>query len=220
MSRQKAPQQSETALCDIYISPDERRLLARIALRRGVGRDYLALRGSYALPDAPRRPVPQWLGRSTPAAKAEEPARPRMARQAQHCRSCVRLSVAPITGQDAGQDERYVCTAGMWTRPLLKQSLRNSRRVRALSLTCPLYAPAGRPQRIARRHCRACQQLVAADTVDVRFVCARALWTNPMKPQSVANSRRLRSLSETCPHYVPRPGGGLACGRRKPAPGA
>jgi hypothetical protein len=31
-------------LCDLYITPDERRLLARVAHGRGVGRDYLALR--------------------------------------------------------------------------------------------------------------------------------------------------------------------------------
>ena len=203
MSRQKAPLQSDTALCAIYISPDERCLLARIASRRSVGRDYLALRTDDGAAGGEHRPVPQWLGRVSPAPKTKESARPRAPRQSQHCRACVHLSVAAA----AGQEDRRVCAAGVWVRPLLRQSLGNSRRLRAISATCRLYTPTRQEQRATLRRCRSCRHLAAADTVDARFVCALGVWANPMKPQSVANSRRLRQLGETCPRYAQRPCG-------------
>ena len=92
-----------------------------------------------------------------------------------------------------------------------------SRRLRTLSLTCAHYQAADRPERRIPHHCRACSELIEADTIDERFVCARGLWTNPMKPQSVANARRLARLSAACPHFAPRSGRWIPRSKGRPA---
>ena len=94
----------------------------------------------------------------------------------------------------------------MWAQPMQVQSLQASLRVRLLSLTCSSYERMVQAAPQAPRHCRACRELVEATTTDERYVCRRGVWTNPMKPQSVANAHRLARLSATCPHYAPRPG--------------
>ncbi len=192
--------QGKQQVCDVYITPDERMLLARVARYRGVGRDYLALRRRGALErPAAGRPLPRWLGKAAAMpAKPLTQDRERAPVQARHCRSCVHL--APCA---AGSEQR-VCGAGVWTHPMLAQSVLTSRRVRALSLTCSRYVAASRPPRATQRRCRTCQELMAADTIDRRFVCGRGVWTNPMIPLSVANARRLARLSAACPHFRPR----------------
>ena len=190
--------QNEHTLCAVYISPDEQRLLAKVARSRGVGRDYLALCDTedVARPVA-GRPIPRWLGQQKPAALQKQ-RKPRCAPQARHCHTCTRLS--PVS------EGSYACAAGVWTRPLLEQSLHTSRRLRTVSLTCPHYEPVVRRERLAPHHCRACRELVEVGAADERYVCARAVWSNPMKPQSVANARRLARLSAACPHFAPRAG--------------
>ena len=191
--------QSEQPMCTVYISPDERKLLAKVACGRGVGRDYLALR--TARHPASSRRIPLWLGRDK-VAPPNTPAlpRPRALPQARHCRSCAHLSPSPT------DMARRICAAGVWTQPMRVRSVSSSRRLRALSLTCTRYTTAGRAQLVAPHHCRACRQLVAADTIDERYVCGCAVWTNPMTPLSVANARRLARLSATCAHFAPSTG--------------
>ena len=86
------------------------------------------------------------------------------------------------------------------------RSLRTSLRLRLLSLTCASYQAIVLPAQTAPRHCRACREVIEADTTDERYVCARAVWTNPMKPQSLANARRLARLSSTCSYFAARQG--------------
>ncbi len=201
-------------MCSVYIAPDERQLLARVASGQGVGLDYLALLalGRKGL-RAVKRTLPRWLAggvvRQMPRSSAgKTPPRPHAAPQERHCRTC--RNVSPVqTGRDdlpghpdAPTGRLYVCAAGVWTRPLQKQSLRNSRRLRALSLTCSRYVPALREPPTAPHHCRACRELVRAATPEERYVCGRGMWTNPMKPRSAANARRLARLSATCPHFA------------------
>lgn len=194
--------QSERKLGEVYITPDEQQLLARVARASGVGRDYLALRGAkHGKSASIGRPIPRWLGkptRDTPHPPA--PNSPRSQRQSRHCHTCAHLS----QWLQAGEAGRYICAAGLWTRPLCKESVHTSRRLRELSLSCPHYVPTEQPPRVVPHHCRACQELLPADTADERYVCGKAVWTNPMKPQSVANARRLERLSSTCSHFVAR----------------
>jgi hypothetical protein len=86
------------------------------------------------------------------------------------------------------------------------QSIATSRRVRAVSLTCTHYSAANRAHAATPRHCRACQRLVMADTIDDRYVCGCGVWTNPMTPLSVANARRIARLSAACAHFAPSSG--------------
>lgn len=194
--------QSEQRMCNVYITPDERKLLAKVARGRGVGRDYLTLRrtGNSAKPVA-GRPIPRWLGQADVATpKAPAPRRQRATRQARHCRSCVHLSPWPAS------DSHYVCAAAVWVQPMRAQSVRTSRRLRTLSLTCPRYSATDRPRQAAPRHCRACRELAPAETIDERYVCGRGVWTNPMTPLSVANARRLARISAACAHFAPSAG--------------
>jgi len=194
---------SDEQYCSMYISPEERRLLARIACRRGVGRDYLALTTLPRADSSGGRPIPQWLGGRAAPQPAPAPAqrKPRAAPQARHCRRCQRLVAV-----DAAESQRFVCAARVWTQPLRLQSLRSSLRLRLLSLLCDQYQERTQPTHEPPHHCRACRELVEADTTDERYVCSRDIWTNAMKPQSVANARRLTRLSATCPFFAARPG--------------
>ena len=195
-------QQPKNRFCSVYISPDERRLLAKVASQRGVGRDYLALNTATESPHAKGRPFPRWLGRQDTPPRPPAPPKPRASPQKRHCRSCAHLSLLP----GAGDVQRVVCGAGVWQQTMRAQSLQTSLRLRLLSLTCPRYTAIARPTPPAPRHCRACRELAEANTADERYVCARSVWTNPMKPQSVANARRLARVSATCPFYAPRAG--------------
>lgn len=193
--------QSEERYCRVYISREERRLLARIAGSRGVGRDYLAL-GRPAEERRGARPIPAWLGAQPATRAAARPPSPRPSPQERHCRSCSHLLELPV----AGGARRFVCGLGVWRRVQKAQSVQASLRLRLLSLTCARYEHAAPPPAATPRHCRACSELVEADTTDERYVCARGVWTNPMKPQSVANARRLARLSGACAHFAPRAG--------------
>jgi len=202
--------QGDERLCTLYISPDERRLLARIAGLRGVGRDYLALE-----PPAERehsvRPIPHWLGREQEPAAAP---RARPSPHERHCHSCAHVANVPA----AAGARRVMCAAGMWGQTMQARSLHTSMRLRLLSLTCPAYQRSAQPAAAPPRHCRACRELAEAQTPDERYVCGREVWTNPMKPQSVANAQRLARLSAACPFYAPRAGRWLArSGARRPA---
>ena len=190
--------QSERKTCEIYVSPDERRLLEPVALGHGVGRDYLALAGRSVKSAAPSRAIPRWLGRPKPL-PAPAARHPRSAPQSRRCHSCTRLA-------RLSDSNRCICTAGVWASAMIERSVRTSLRLRRLSLTCLHYAAAPRPERKAPRHCRACCELALADTIDERYLCSRSVWTNPMKLQSVANAVRLTRLSASCPHYAPTSG--------------
>jgi hypothetical protein len=195
-------EQSE-GTCEIYITPDERRLLAKVARGRGIGRDYLALRMSTGWTGhAVRRPIPGWLVQRQADTRLPLSRRPHAPRQEQHCRTCQHLSALPLAGQSCG----FTCDARVWQRPLSRQSVHTSQHLRLLSLTCAVYVAAPTQQRTAPHHCRACGELTAADTVDERYVCGRGLWNNPMKPQSVANALRLTRLSASCPFFAPSSG--------------
>ncbi len=198
--------------CEIYITPDERKLLARVASERGIGRDYLAARALSGWSDHPvRRPIPLWLGQ--PAADGAEPGqkqKPHARPQGHHCRNCLHLVAVPP--EEAG---RFICGAGVWQRPLGKQSLHTSQHLRLFSLTCAAYVAAPLRRGPAPHHCRACHELAAVDSVDERYVCGRGVWTNPMKPQSVANSRRLTHLSATCPHFAASTGHWLSRSKQR-----
>jgi|GEM_PF-5308420 len=197
MARQSGPE-----TCEIYISPDDRQLLARIARHRGVGRDYLTLREvTKKSPPTGGRPIPRWLGREKVITPPSRPG-PHAGAQTQHCRTCVNLSPLSTTSDPV----RFICAHAVWTYPLLEQSVQTSRHLRLLSLTCGHYARRAPRQRSTPHHCRACQHLVAADTVDERYVCGKSVWTNPMKPQSVANARRLVRLGAACSLFAPRAG--------------
>ncbi len=196
--------QSEQHMCTVYLSPDERKMLAKVARGRGIGRDYLALRtDGEPQKAAVGRPIPRWLGQASAGAvpaKALPLHSQHAAPQARHCRSCTLLSHWPA------DDSRRVCSAGVWTRPMRPQSVDTSRRLRAISLTCTRYVPSILPQRITPRHCRACHHLAAVDSIDERYVCGRGVWNNPMTALSVANARRLARISTTCAHFAPSSG--------------
>lgn len=206
------PKTRRQEMCDFYITPDERSLLARVAGAVGIGRDYLALRQATATErPAGGRPLPRWLGRQT--ARREQPAAPpgRTAGRTRYCHTCAQLSA----GGGPEQEARSVCGAHVWTRPMRESSVHASLRLRRLSLTCALYQPALAAAKPPPRHCRACRELAPVDAVDERYVCRRNVWINPMKPQSVANSRRLTRLSAACPHFAPRAGGWLPRSARR-----
>jgi len=199
--------QNERKMCSVYIAPEERRLLAQVARGHGVGLDYLALLaiGHKGL-RAAKRAIPRWLAARLPNRTPQPTARrkvhtPRSRPQERHCRTCA--NVSPVALSSAGQAaRRYVCAAGVWTSPMQEQSLRNSRRLRSLSLTCARYSPLPAQAKQAPHHCRACRELARAGTPDERYICGCGVWTNPMKPQSVANARRLARLSAACPHFA------------------
>jgi len=206
--------QDERKTCTVYMTPDERQLLAKVASGHGVGLDYLSLLalGHKALRGV-KRALPRWLARRVPRQPPPSSGRkarpkPRAAPQERHCRTCTNVSPVqtsrddPLGHPDSATGRLYLCTAGVWTQPMREQSLRNSRRLRTLSLTCPHYSPAPRASPVVPHHCRACRELVATATPDQRYVCGRGMWTNPMKPHSVANSRRLARLSAACPHFA------------------
>jgi hypothetical protein len=111
---------------------------------------------------------------------------------------------------------RFVCARSVWTRPLSERSIHTSLRLRTLSRACPHFLASPRPERPVLRHCRACAHLQATDTVDERYICGRRVWTNPMKPLSIANSRRLEQLSATCPHFAPTTGRWLPRSKKRP----
>jgi hypothetical protein len=194
--------QTERRLCTVYISPDERKLLAKVANGRGIGRDYLALRADRETErPAPRRPIPRWLGQSVAVPAGIAPPQTRhVAPQARHCRSCALLL------HWVEDDSRRICSAGIWTQPMRPQSVDTSRRLRMISSACTRYTPSPRPQRAAPHHCRACCNLAPADTIDERYVCGCRVWNNPMTALSVANARRLTRLSAACADFEPSSG--------------
>ena len=198
--------------CEIYITPDERKLLARVASGHGIGRDYLALRTVSGWAGHPvRRPIPRWLGQRAPGGTDPSLSRkPHAGPQAHHCRNCRHLVALAPTGEC-----QFTCDAGVWKRPLSKQSLHASQHLRLLSLTCAAYVAAPVQQRPAPHHCRACGELTTADSVDERYICARSVWSNPMKPQSVANARRITRLSATCLFFTPSTGQWLSRSKKR-----
>ena len=211
------PKQSgQEPYCLYYIAPEDRHLLARIARRRGIGHDYLALRMTRPSDYRHGRPLPRWIGRQPPTKPVTPaPPRPRTPPQTRRCHTCTYLLPLP----PEGDGQRYVCGIAVWTHPMLEQSLHTSRRLRLLSAQCPHYHAKAQPARQAPHHCRACYHVAPAETVDERYICDRGVWTNPMKPQSIANARRLARLSSTCPFFTPTMGRWLPRSKKR-APGS
>lgn len=192
---------SEQSTCEVVLGPEERRLLAAVLARHGIGADYLALRRRRRQAGhAKGRPLPRWLAKRRLPPAAPTPARavaplPGPSRRCQDCRC--------LHGQ---RDGRYLCSVGVWTQPMQPQSVRASARLRLLARACPRYVAVPPVVPPVVHHCRACAALQRVQRGEERYVCRYGVWSNPMKPLSVANARRLATLSAHCAHFAPGSG--------------